>query len=328
MFTSQYVEGQRGPGDWGGIIIAGRATVNTPSGEFLIEGGTGAIGGGGLTPNDDDSSGVMRYVRLEFSGIAFQPDNEINGLTMTGVGRKTVIEYIQVSFCGDDSFEWFGGAADHKYLISFKPVDDDFDTDLGYSGRLQFGFSLREPNIADISSSNGFESDNNSTGSFTARRTSPLFSNFTMVGPFPDTGATANSLHQRGAHLRRATLTSIYNSIFMGYRVGALLDGSAVVGAAQNDTLQIRNSIWAARVPPNGIQTNQGGFDSEAWFLTESYGNRRYVQPSEVMLTDPFNLIAPNPVPQEGSPALTGADFTNSRLQDGFFTPTTYVGAF
>jgi len=105
VFTSQLSPGQRGPGDWGGIIIAGNASINVPGGTATIEGGTGTVYGGGATPNDDDSSGVMRYVRIEFSGIAFLPDNEINGLTMGGVGSKTLLEYIQVSFCGDDSYE-------------------------------------------------------------------------------------------------------------------------------------------------------------------------------------------------------------------------------
>lgn len=328
VFTSQLPPGQRRPGDWGGIIIAGNASINVPGGTATIEGGTGTVYGGGSTPNDDDSSGVMRYVRIEFPGIAFLPDNEINGLTLGGVGRKTVLEYIQVSYSGDDAFEWFGGTVNGKYLISFKPVDDDFDTDFGFRGKLQFGFSLRDPNIADISGSNGFESDNDGTGTFNAPRTAPIFSNFTMIGPMPDTSSTANANHRRGIHLRRSTLTSIYNSIFMGYRTGALLDGANVANACIGDTLQIRNSIWAGLRSANGITTNVSGFDAEGWYATAAYGNRRYAQPSEVMLTAPFDLRNPNPTPQSGSPALTGANFTNPRLQDPFFTPTTYVGAF
>lgn len=328
VFTSQSVPGQRNPGDWGGIIIAGNASINVPGGTATIEGGTGTIYGGGSTPNDDDSSGVMRYVRIEFPGIAFLPDNEINGLTLGGVGRKTVLEYIQVSYSGDDAFEWFGGTVNGKYLISFKPVDDDFDTDFGFRGKLQFGFGLRDPNIADISGSNGFESDNDGTGTFNTPRTAPIFSNFTMIGPMVDTSTSVNANHRRGIHLRRSTLTSIYNSIFMGYRTGALLDGANVVNAARGDTLQIQNSIWAGMRFANGFTTNVSGFDSEAWYATSNYGNRRYVQPSEVMLTAPFNLTNPNPVPLTTSPALSGASFSNPRLQDPFFTPTTYVGAF
>ena len=317
VFTSQELPGNRGPGDWGGIIIAGNASINVPGGTATIEGGTGTVYGGGTNPNDDDNSGIIRYVRIEFPGIAFLPDNEINGLTLGGIGRGTTVEYVQVSYCGDDSFEWFGGTVNSKYLIAFKGVDDEFDTDFGFRGLNQFLFGLRDPNIADIGGSNGFESDNDGTGTYNQPRTRPLFSNVTLVGPMPDTSFTAyNPNFKRGAHLRRATQTSIYNSIVMGYPIGLFIDGSRSASSAIGDTLQIRNSIWAGLRAGNGIIT------------TPAYGNRRYVQPAQVELTDPFNLSNPNLVPTVSSPASSGADFTNSRLLDAFFTPTTYVGAF
>ncbi|BDQ01833.1 T9SS type A sorting domain-containing protein [Ignavibacterium sp.] len=328
VFTSQELPGNRGPGDWGGIILAGNATINVPGGTATLEGGTGTVYGGGTTPNDDDNSGILKYVRIEFPGIAFLPDNEINGLTLGGIGRGTTIEYVQVSYSGDDSFEWFGGTVNGKYLIAFKGVDDEFDMDFGFRGNLQFGFGLRDPNIADISGSNGFETDNDGTGTFNTPRTLPVISNFTVVGPMPDTSFTAyNPNFRRGAHIRRSALTSIYNSIVMGYPIGLLLDGSGVGNAAIGDTLQIRNSIWAGLRAGNGIITNYGQLNALQWYDTPAYQNRRYVQPSEVGLIAPFNLTSPNPVPNSGSPAATGAAFSNPRL-GSFFTPTSYVGAF
>jgi len=329
VFTSQELPGNRGPGDWGGVIIAGNATINVPGGTATLEGGTGTIYGGGANPNDDDNSGIIRYVRIEFPGIAFLPDNEINGLTLGGVGRGTIIDYVQVSFSGDDSFEWFGGTVNSKHLIAFKGVDDDFDTDFGFRGMNQFLLGIRDPNIADISGSNGFESDNDGTGTFNEPRTRPIFSNVTIIGPMPDTSFTAyNPNFRRGAHLRRSSQTSIYNSIVMGYPIGLFIDGAGSSNAAQGDTLQIRNSIWAGLRAGNGIITNQSGFNILSWYDTPSYGNRRFVQPSQVGLIDPFNLSNPNPVPSAGSQAASGADFSNSRLLNSFFTPTTYVGAF
>lgn len=328
VFTSQEPAGQRGPGDWGGIIIAGYATINVPGGTAVIEGGTGTVYGGGAAPNDDDNSGILRYIRIEFSGIAFLPDNEINGLTMGGVGRGTTIEYIQVNYCGDDSYEFFGGTVNAKYLIGCNAVDDDFDTDFGFRGKIQFGFVSRNPNIADISGSNGFESDNDGTGTFNSPRTQPWFSNVTVVGPMSDTSAVVNPNYKRGAHLRRSTQTSIYNSIVMGYPIGLLIDGANSANSASGDTLQIKNSIWAGLRAGNGLTTNASGFNVTAWFNTAAYGNRTFVQPSEVGLIDPFNLTNPNPVPNSSSPAASGASFTNTRLQDPFFTTTTYVGAF
>lgn len=328
VFTSQQPAGQRGPGDWGGIIIAGNSTINVPGGTATIEGGTGTIYGGGSNPNDDDNSGILRYVRIEFPGIAYLPDNEINGLTLGGVGRGTTIEYVQVSYSGDDSFEWFGGNANAKYLISFKAVDDDFDMDFGFRGNLQFGFALRDPNIADISGSNGFETDNDGTGTYNSPRTLPVISNFTIVGPMPDTTFTQyNPNFKRGAHIRRSAQTSIYNSIVMGFPIGLLLDGSGVRYSAVGDTLQIRNSIWAGLKAGNGITTNQSGFDVTGWFDTPSFGNQKYAQASQVGLIDPFNLTNPNPVPSSSSPASSGASFSNPRLSS-FFTQTSYIGAF
>lgn len=328
VFTSQLAPGQRGAGDWGGVIIAGRSSINVPGGTATIEGGTGTIYGGGSTPDDNDNSGVLRYVRIEFPGIAFLPDNEINGLTLGGVGRGTTIEYIQVSFSGDDAFEWFGGTVNARYLIAYRSVDDDFDTDFGYAGKVQFALGLRDPQLADISGSNGFESDNDGTGTTNSPRTQPLFSNVTLIGPMADTAASRNTNYRRGAHLRRSTLTSIYNSIVMGWPTGLLLDGSNVVAACSTDVLQIRNSIWAGLRQGNAFTTTVASFDAAGWYTTASFGNRSYTQPVEVGLAAPFNLDNPNPVPQTASPAATGASFTNARLSDPFFVVTTYVGAF
>lgn len=328
VFTSQSLPGQRGPGDWGGIIIAGRASLNVPGGEATLEGGTNTTYGGGSSPNDNDSSGVLRYVRIEFPGIAFQPDNEINGLTLGGVGRKTVIEYVQVAHSGDDSFEWFGGTVNGKYLIAIGGVDDDFDVDFGFNGNIQFAISMRDPNVADISGSNGIESDNDGTGTYNSPRTRPIFSNLSLIGPMADTSATRNPNYRRGTHIRRSSQTSLYNSLVMGWPTAALFDGSGVAGGANGDTLQVRNTIYAGLRFNNGITTNASGFNVQNWFNTAAYGNRSYVQPSEVGMVDAFNLTNPNPIPGAGSVAATGADFTNPRLVGSFFTPTTYVGAF
>lgn len=329
IFTSQQPAGQRAAGDWGGIIIAGKARINVPGGTAVIEGGTGTIYGGGDNPNDDDSSGVLRYVRIEFPGIAYLPDNEINGLTLAGVGRKTVIEYIQVSYSGDDSFEWFGGTVNAKYLIAYKGVDDDFDTDFGFRGKCQFLFGFRDPNIADISGSNGFESDNDGTGTLNSPRTQPIFSNVTLVGPLSSPDFTQFSPNfKRGAHLRRSTLTSIYNSIIMGYPVGLLIDGQNSAEGATSNELQIRNTIIAGSQTGNNLTTNVSSFDIVNWFNNPDFSNKTFVTSAEVGLADPFNLQNPNPVPLQNSPASSGANFQNIRLQDNFFTQVSYIGAF
>ena len=167
-------------GDWGGIVICGKASVNstysgsvpgviTGAGTYQVEGGVDnsfgdGIAGGGATPDDNDSSGVLRYVRIEYAGYAYQPDKEINSLTMAAVGRKTVIDYVQVTYAKDDAFEWFGGTVNCAHLIAYKTQDDDFDADNGFSGNVQFGIVLRDSTIADISRSEAFECDNDPNG--------------------------------------------------------------------------------------------------------------------------------------------------------------------
>ncbi|MDR1667208.1 MAG: hypothetical protein LBS03_05910, partial [Bacteroidales bacterium] len=188
VFTSAQAKGSRKPGDWGGLIICGRATNN--GGAKIIEGGPRTTYGGS---NDADNSGVYRYIRVEFAGYPFKTDQEINGITLGSVGSGTTFDHVQVSYSNDDSFEWFGGAVNAKYLIAYKGWDDDFDTDNGFSGKLQFLLGVRDPKIADQSNSNGFESDNNSDGGTNEPFTNAVFSNVTLVGPLGQAADFANN---------------------------------------------------------------------------------------------------------------------------------------
>ncbi|MCK6601830.1 MAG: T9SS C-terminal target domain-containing protein, partial [Bacteroidetes bacterium] len=198
VFTSEFakpgssVEPARG--DWGGVILLGKAPINPAGGTSSIEGPGDSYGGS----DPEDNSGVLKYVRIEYAGIAFTPNNEINGLTFGGVGRGTTIDYVQVSWANDDSFEWFGGTVNAKHLIAYQGLDDDFDTDFGFSGKLQFLLSIRDKEIADVSGSNGFESDNDATGSTSSPRTSPTWYNVTLIGPAETKSTTFNSNYKRG----------------------------------------------------------------------------------------------------------------------------------
>jgi hypothetical protein len=342
VFTSRQPAGQRAPGDWGGIILLGRSGINTASGSDSAEvEGFGAGQGpiyGGQPRIDDDSSGVMRYVRIEFSGINLTgvSGNEINGLTMGGVGSRTVIEYIQVSYCGDDSFEWFGGNVNCKYLISYKAVDDDWDCDNGFRGRVQFGLSVRDSGIYDQSTSNGFEIDNNTnsptSGSYNSPRTRPIFSNMTVIGPYSSTSLSLNSLHGRGGHWRRASLPSAFNTIMMGWRVGLRLDGAGVQNAAGADTIMFRYSIFAGNVRLG--DSASGNFGTQAWLQNGAHNNIIFATANEVQLTNPFAIYPDGPtgpvvenwMPLPGSTALTGANFSNPVLAG--FEVVSFKGAF
>lgn len=322
VFTSQLPPGERAPGDWGGIIIAGRAPINLAAGEAQVEGGPRTRYGGN---NPADNSGVFSYVRIEFPGIALAPNNEINGLTFGGVGSQTKIDHVQVSFSGDDSYEWFGGSVLSKYLISHRGVDDDWDSDFGWNGGVQFGVSLRDPQIADISGSNGIESDNNNIPNFATPRTNATMSNMTIIGPLQDTATQANPLFRVGAHLKKNTALNIHNSLFMGWPTGGiLLDGSGVTSAAMGDTLKVRNTVVAGvRLP--AIRTNVSGFDALAWFTRTLAGNQLLPLSGATQLTSAFNLTAPDFRPTATSPLLTGAGFDG---MPSFFETVAFRGAF
>jgi len=247
VITSAKAAGSRDRGDWGGIVISGRA-VNNQGNNVQVEGFNSvpfdnqlAFHGGN---DNSDNSGILRYLRLEFGGLAFEINREINGLTFGSVGSATQVNNIQVSFCNDDSFEWFGGAVNSKRLISFKTTDDDFDTDFGYSGLNQFGIALRDKDYYDgtyaaasgASTSEGFESDNEAQGTANVRPiTSAVFSNYTMLGPV-EVGSTYSALSsvqraafRRGARIRRNSALRISNSIFMGYRNFLMIDGDSTL---------------------------------------------------------------------------------------------------
>ncbi len=333
VFTSLKKGGSRARGNWGGVIILGNAPTNQTLPQ--IEGGVipGSYGGS----NPADNSGIFEYVRIEFPGYRFQLNNEVNGLTMGGVGSGTTIRYVQVSFSDDDSFEWFGGLVDGKYLVAYGGTDDEFDTDFGYQGRIQFGFGMKDPDTWDpTGETNGFESDNEGSASYDDPRTFPFFSNITLVGPrrVDSVANRTGNKFQYNSLLRRGTLLSIYNSALFGWPGGLSLRDNQSYGAAVGDTLQIRNTSIAAfdGVTFPVMDGANGPTDAQvaAWFNTAAYNNiggtgTRLM--SAIGLTDLNPLNDPNPVPAAGSELIGSADFTNPRL-GAPFTTVTYRGAF
>lgn len=216
VFTSGRPEGQRTPGDWGGIVILGRAKTNRSS-EPTIEGGIGRPYGG---TNDSDNSGVMRYVRIEYAGIAALPNSEINALTLGGVGNGTILENIQTIYANDDAFEFFGGNVNGKNLYAFATADDDFDFDFGYTGTITNGVAKRDPQFVDSGDAgNGVECDNDGTGSAAQPYTHPKLFNMILVGP---NVSTALSNHNLGLRFRRSTQFTMKNSIVWGWMKGGL----------------------------------------------------------------------------------------------------------
>ena len=340
VFTSEAANPVRG--DWSGIVILGNAPTNSSfngvQGIGEVEGGINNSDGLGLygTPNTQaqnpvDNSGILRYVRIEYAGYAFLPDKEINGLTLAGVGSGTVIDYVQVSYSNDDSFEFFGGTVNCKHLIAYKGLDDDFDTDNGYSGKIQFGIVLRDSAVADISKVEGFESDNDANGSSVTPQTKVMFSNMTVVGPRASSSNIGNNLYLAAAQIRRNSSMSLFNSIIMGWPIGILIDASKGIPTDNNipSSLFIQNTIVAGcNVPVKyapSATTPTGSTDASitAWFNTAAYGNS-IVATNNDILTAAFNYTSPDFTPVTNSTALTGASFANT---GSGFTNVSYRGA-
>ncbi|SES82021.1 T9SS type A sorting domain-containing protein [Hymenobacter actinosclerus] len=328
VFTSNQAPGERDRGDWGGLILAGKAPQNIPAapGQPLpkLEGGlTPDTYFGGTDPNDN--SGALQYVRIEFPGIAFTTDNEINGLTLAGVGAGTTLDHIQVSYSGDDSFEWFGGTVNAKYLVAFRGTDDEWDTDNGFAGKVQFGLSLRDPNIADVSGSNAFESDNDANGTSNSPQTAAVFSNISnFIAP---ASGTLSANFKRAMHIRRNSALSIYNSVVAGYPVGLLLDGAAAEGNAASGALQLRNNVFAGFADAR-VATVVTGSTYDAKKLLTDNGNDLTSTVADLNLaTENFNLTNPFFQPKATSKLGAGAGFTG-KAADAFFDKVSYRGAF
>lgn len=362
IMTSERAPGLRNPGDWGGLVICGRAknNITEATGQPTeLEGGYGGFHGGN---NDNDNSGILRYVRIEFAGVPINPNEEVNSLTLGSVGSGTVIENVMCSYGLDDAFEWFGGTVNAKNLISYRNLDDDLDVDLGYSGNVQFALIVRGENLADQSGSNGFEVDNNGSGSNAQPFTSGVFANVTIVGPKANRETPISLQYQHGAQLRRNSRISIYNSFLTGFPYGLYIDDDRA-GSGQaflDNELQIRNVIlagvehWGGNgygsagtvftgAPSNGAQhpTNPRGqalrshanFPGgqaayEAHFNTTAFNNTIMPKWQDAGINPSlFEDGVINPVPQAGSMLLTTAKWDNTPKAGAFFQKVNFLGA-
>ena len=310
VFTSDQPAGARSRGDWGGIIINGRAPVNVEGGEGVGEAETGVYGGN--DPNDN--SGSLRYVRVEFAGTEFSPDNELNGIAFQGVGRGGSYEFIQVHMNRDDAFEWFGGTADGKYLVASNAGDDSFDWTFGWTGRVQFVAIHQRSDDADW----GIEADNNEFNNNLLPRANPQIYNMTICN---DPDATEGSESVRAVLFRRGTAVTFRNFVIAGTKtLGLQLDGSSTLAQVENDTTQIgAGLIQAGPVTPlhASVQqyVNSGRFPDV----------RANVQTG--LSAGCFNHDAPNFQPVSAATLAGGQMSPIQPPNDGFFEPVTWIGA-
>ncbi|MEZ4804880.1 MAG: hypothetical protein R2852_05205 [Bacteroidia bacterium] len=353
IMTSSQAVGEREQGDWGGLILLGKANVNqnNPS----IEGVSPSVNFGTFnsSANDNDNSGILKYVRIEYAGIALTPNNETNSLTMGGIGNGTTIDYVQVTYGGDDGYEWFGGTVNCKHLVSYGSWDDDFDCDFGFSGTVQYALSVRDPFNADQSGSNSFEVDNDGSGTNATPKTAAVFSNVTILGPIFDSAkAKFNGNYQHAMHLRRNSELSIFNSVIVGYPIGLNLDGTLAnytggMGVLDNNILVSTGGNKKAAAPFYAGKSESSAV-ADYWSTTKSNtvftdggstGSPAYSNAISAAGVNPALIMGYNTVagvtgdyPKDPSFASftgatqTGASFSDAKLAG--FASTTHKGAF
>ena len=359
-------------GRWGGLVICGKATNNLTlaangpfqagvgDGRLAVADGLGTIEGfassnsrnqfgvdlGSGSFDDNDNSGILRYVSIRHSGAILQVGGEINGLTLGSVGRGTTIEHIEIVSCADDGIEFFGGTVDIKYCVFLFGNDDMFDWDDGYTGRVQFVFGLKTDNTASVDADNGFEMDADDQRSNLLPRSHPIIYNVTMIGNNKTTLTSDNS-GLAAIEAKELTEGEIYNSVFANFRYGLNLikalgarTGSSEAwhnwansGGNGSNSLKIKcntfvNCTNAFAVDKNGT----GGFGTPAE-LTQFNTTDMNVTASSVAgfdyvftVNNTTNVISHkyDAIP---NPALSVSGCPTPPV-DGFFSSANYRGAF
>jgi hypothetical protein len=306
VFTSSRPAAQRARGDWGGLVINGRSLCNFPA-PCQGEGDAGSYGGNIL----NDNSGVLTYVRIEFAGLEISQDNELNGLTLNGVGSGTTIHHVQVHYGDDDGIEWFGGTVNVKYALVTGAEDDSFDFSSGWQGMGQFWIAQQDPAAGD----RGFEVDGNEDDFTATPLTAPTIYNVTLVGKGPSGTA---GVSPDGMHLRRGYAGKIFNAIVMGFDDGVDVDDAQTVGHCQSGAMVLANSIFhqVGELYDSDADTAEDTCAAQA-----SWAGIRTADPG---LVAPYNRTAPDFRPAAGSAATTGFAMPPA---NGFFDAVGFVGA-
>jgi hypothetical protein len=341
VFTSSRPAGQRAPGDWGGLILVGNATINRGADTELEGTGSSAnnpvvVYGGGT--QDDDSSGELCYVRVEFAGYAISADNELNSFTFAAVGSGTKLEYLQALAGLDDHFEWFGGTVDSKYLVSYESGDDHFDASEGFRGRSQFMIAYQSkvlvprPGAGGVSSDpQGIENDgcagaNCLDGQNSMPLTQPLWANFTLIGTGP--GFVDANSGGHGMVIRRGSAGYYVNGVVARWPKSAVSvrDASTTARVSSGEML-IANVLGAE----NGalLHAGQQPYDTAANNVVSVAGSAASL--FNLLPTDPSLASQFDWSPAPGAPQRTGgmSTFTGALAAKAgtFITATAYRGA-
>jgi hypothetical protein len=315
---------------WGGVVILGKTVLNTSSDTTgntaspkydIFEGLPDTQVNGQYVHrfggnDDNDNSGVFRYVSIRYSSTVILPNKEINGLSLCAVGRGTTVENVEVYCAGDDSVEFFGGTVNTKYMASIFCDDDNFDIDQGYRGKNQFWFAIQAPDRKD----NGGEWNGEPNG--IAVGNLPL-ANFEIYNA-TYIGAGTNSTGARAFISREYAAPRVFNSIWTEFNLGGNIDDKSMTHFTSGTATFRNNIFW--NFASNGVAQPYWQNANAQAVLGAAANNNLFVDP---MLTAISRTNEPafglDPRPKAGSPALTSP---LTAPNDGFYAPVAYRGAF
>lgn len=354
-------------GQWGGLVVLGNATNNLVAGNTYCAGTTGIgfiegylaadsrnlYGKPAGQTDDDDNSGILRYISVRHAGDVLAVGNELNGISMGSVGRGTIMDHIEVLSCDDDGIEWFGGTVNMKYGIAMFGNDDMFDYDLGWSGKAQFMFGLAADSVTTPTADNGVEADGDDNKSNALPRSHPKFYNMTLIGNRSRNNQSDNSAHA-ALNLKEFTEGEFYNSVFSNFRIGANFVKSLgtrtggceayhnwftpAIGSCNAGSLVVSSNTFIDNryAVTTGVSNATAGSGATLALAADNtkFGNDGNVIHTTANAVPGFdyaytmntstNAITDkyNPVPSPSLATSVGAP------NDGFFTPANYRGAF
>lgn len=286
IFTTELAVGTRNAGLWGGLVLNGYAPINRPGGTAQGEGDSGPYGGDDPT----DSCGVLRYVRVEFAGIKFSDQNELNGIALQACGTDTVVENVQVHFNADDGIEFFGGTTNAKNILITNSEDDSFDWTDGWQGTLFNTVAVQAHHLGD----HGIEADNLKTPPSAEPRSNPTISNMTLIG----NGHLDPASKAPGILFRRGTGANVRNLIVMNHSgPHIVVDGDESL-SLMGGLLTVQSSIFFGNELEFGYDDQPTEDAHDAWLFETELFNRE-VNP---MFGNPLAIV-PDVIPLEGSPA-------------------------
>jgi hypothetical protein len=263
VFTSNKEKTERKPGDWGGIIILGKAPINILGGVHTLPFDLDPILNHYGGQDAEDNSGVLKYVRIEYAGRKLSALKELNGLSLAGIGRKTILTNIQISFSNDDSFECYGGDLNMSNLVSYRTTDDDFDFTQGAQINISNSIAVRHPFSSDVSGSRCFEVDSYDkiqNTDMSKKMTKINASNITLV----NLEENNQGLVREAVFVRENTFFNLTNTIVSGFTPFVLLEGNVGNSNENLSKITFKNVV---------VNNCNGGIVSESSSINSTLDN-------------------------------------------------------